>query len=103
QYPIKLCQRFFVKGHIIQFIRLQTCLGQAISDRLAWKARIMLHAAKSLFLSRRNDFAVNYQRRRTVVIEGRDAENRGHLARTAGASPCAHPCSDRSRSLPRWK
>src|SRR4051812_37318404 len=91
QDPVEFGQWLFIKDNIVQVVAVQTGLCQAISNRPARKARVMLHAAKSLFLSRGDDFSIDYERRPAVVIESRNAQNRGHLARTAGASPWAQP------------
>src|SRR6184192_1637042 len=44
QNPIELGQRLFIKGDVVQIVRSQPRLCQTVSDGLAWKARIMLHA-----------------------------------------------------------
>src|SRR5216117_2293101 len=73
--PVELQERLVVEGKVVELVRGETGLGQTVCDRADGKARIVLAAAESLFLSGGDDGAVDHDGRRAVVIEGRDAKN----------------------------
>src|SRR5262249_8825255 len=101
QNTLEFGQRLFVKRDIVKIAGAQPRLSKAVPTRLEWKASVVLLTTESLLLRHGNNLTVNDQRGGAIVIESRDAENRGHFLRTAGAKPWAQPCSDRRRSLPR--
>src|SRR5690349_16141141 len=78
QQPLKFRQRLVVKRDVIELIRSQPRLAQAILDRNLRKLLVVLLPREPLLLSRRHNLAVYDQRRRRIVVESRDAENGGH-------------------------
>src|SRR5687767_4055935 len=94
-------ERLLIECDIVELVWSHPRFAQAVVDGPAGKTGVVLEAAEALLLSRSDDFAVHDERRCAVMVKGRDAEDGGHLLRTAGASPWAQPCSERSRSLPR--
>ncbi len=61
----------------IEVTRREPCMLQAPGRSLRGEPVILLDAREALFLARGDDDAILHQRRRTVVEEGRDAEDRG--------------------------
>ena len=75
--PVELHERLVVEGEVVEPLRREPRLGQAIRDRSGRKARVVLSPREPLFLRRGDGFAVDHERRRTVVIERRDTEDCG--------------------------
>ena len=75
QQALEFEERFFVKNDMRQFGRGDAGLAQAILNRMAGKARIVLFAAEALFLSGGNDAALVDEAGCAVVIKGGDAQN----------------------------
>jgi hypothetical protein len=103
QQALELRQRLVVEGDVVELLGRNAGSGQARGNCLRWEACVVLLTAEPLFLGSGDDLPVTHERRRAVVIESRDAEDRRHGFLTRCTLPCAQPCSERSRSLPRTK
>ena len=60
-----------VKHDKVDVVQSDTCLAEAVFDRVVREPRIMLFARKPLLLRRCNNAAVVYQSRRTIMIKRR--------------------------------
>ncbi len=69
EQALELEERLVVERDVIDFVEADAGLAQAVRDRAAGKAGIMLLAAEALLLRRGDDLAVLDQRRCAVVIE----------------------------------
>ena len=82
EQPLEFQERLLVEHDIIDVLERDTGLFEAIANRVDRKARVVLLAREALFLRRRDDLAVDQQRRGAVVIEGGNAED-AHAAKLA--------------------
>jgi len=64
-----VCSAVLIDSDVVHFTELQARLREAIFDRLAWKSRPMLLAAKALLFRRRNEFAVDEQGRSRIGMK----------------------------------
>ena len=64
-----------VDRDMVDIAEPQAALAQAIGDRLRGKSRPMLDPAKPLLFRRGDQLAVAHQRRRSIGVEGVDAED----------------------------
>ena len=76
--PLELQQGFVVEGDVVEIAGRQSRLGEAVVDRVRREAVVVLLSAEAFLLRSGNDLPVDEQRRRGVVIERRDAKDRGH-------------------------
>ncbi len=75
EQPLELQERLVVEGDVIELCRLDAGDLQAGLDRVLRKRRVVLLAREALLLGRGDDFAIDDQRRRGIVVVGRDAED----------------------------
>jgi hypothetical protein len=75
EQPFELQEGLVVEGDEIDIAERRARFLQAIGHGVMGEARIVFLAGEALFLGRGHDTAVLDQRRRAVVIEGRDAQN----------------------------
>ena len=76
---LELEKGLVVEGHEVDRFKAAAALFQTVVDGLAGEVRIVLAAREPLLLRRRHDAAVLDQRRRGIVVEGRDAEDTHRL------------------------
>src|SRR5262249_17738344 len=69
--PFKLGKGFVVEADIRKVVRPQPRLGQTIVDGVVREMEIVLPAREAFFLSGGNDFAVDDQRSRRIMVERR--------------------------------
>ena len=60
---------------MVDLLRLQPALLQAVAQGIRGKALVMLLAREALLLGGCDDASVLYQRRSAVVVVGRDADD----------------------------
>src|SRR5262249_42971693 len=90
--PLELEQRLVVEADIVDVADADAALAQAVGDGMVGEPGVVLLASEALLLRRGDDVAVAREAGRRVVVERRDAENRGHGAlRTAAGSAAAPP------------
>ena len=77
-------QRIVVEDDGREFVRLDEGLLEAVVDGAPGEAGVVLLAGEALLLGGRDDPAVLHERRRRVVIEGRDAEHGGRHCGSEG-------------------
>ena len=76
EQSFELQERLVIEGHSVQIAVLQPRLLQGIPGRVNRKPSVVTLPAESLLLRGGDDIAVDQERRRTIVIVSRDAENR---------------------------
>src|SRR5262249_27121355 len=84
QQAFELRQGLVIKSHKIEVLRTQPRFPKAVGDGFPGEIRIVLLSGESLLLSSGDDLAVDHKRSGTVVVKGRNSQDRGH------ARPC--PC-----------
>jgi hypothetical protein len=83
QQPFEFQERLLVEDDVIDVVDADAAEFQARRDGVMRKRRIVFAAREALFLRRRDDIAVDDERRGAVVIERRDSENIHDDPRTA--------------------
>ena len=78
QQAVELQERLLVEPNGIEVFRCEPRLVEAIANGVRGERRVVLHAGEAFLLRRRHNLAVDHNRRRRVVVVGRDAEHRGH-------------------------
>ena len=81
QNAVELYEWLLIKSDVIEFRGCDAALAQAIVDGIAWKSRVVLLSREAFLLSRRDDYTIPHQARRTVMVISGDAED-------MGAVPC---------------
>src|SRR4051794_18992542 len=72
--PVELAQRLVVEHDVVELAQPDAGLLQAIRDRVGRERGVVLLPREALLLRRRDHAPVDDQRRRAVVIEGRNSE-----------------------------
>ena len=75
EQPLEFQEGLVVEGDVIDLLRLQPALFQAVAKRVHREALIMLLAGEALLLCGGDDASVLDQCCRTVMVEGRDADD----------------------------
>ena len=78
EQPLELQERLVVEADVVERLRGNPRLVETIANRMDGEPVVVLPAGESLFLCRGHDVSVDHQCRRRVVVEGRDAQDRGH-------------------------
>ena len=73
--PLELDERLLVEADEVEIIHEDPALGQAVLDRMARKALVVLLAREALLRRGGDDPAVAHQAGRRIVIEARDAQD----------------------------
>ncbi len=73
--PLELEEGLVVEGDVIDRLDVGPAFGEAIVDRVARKARVVLAPAEALLLRGGDDAPVLDQRRGAVVVEGGNSED----------------------------
>ena len=76
EQPFELQERLVVERDGVQILVLQAGLVEDVARRIVGKRGIVSLPREALLLRGRDDFAVDEQRRRAVVVVRRYAENR---------------------------
>lgn len=66
-----------VEAHIVELLRIEFRLAQTVVDGVARERRVVLLPGKTLFLSCCDDLTIDDECGGRIVIERRDAQNRG--------------------------
>ena len=75
---LELQEGLVVETDVVELVRLQPCLLQAVADGVDRKAVVVLDAREALLLGGGHDLAIDDQSGSRVVVEGRDTEDGGH-------------------------
>ena len=75
QQPLEFEKGLVIEGDAIEIREHRSAFRQAVGDRLARIAAVMLLPGETLFLRRRHDPPVLDQCGRTIVIESRNPQN----------------------------
>ena len=86
EHAVEAQHRVVVEHHGIELVWLDEGLLQAVADRVCRKTRVVLLSGEALLLRGGNDVAVPNDRGRGVVVEARDAKDRGGHAPARRAS-----------------
>ena len=73
---LKLQQRLVVEAHVLHIVNVDAGALEAEGDSIRRKTGIALPARETLLLRRRYDGAVTQQAGSTIVIEGRDTQDK---------------------------
>ena len=77
QQPFKLSQRLVVKSDVVNLLRRDTCLRQAIVDSLLRETLIMLFASKPFLLRSGDQLPINNQSGGRIMVKSRNPKNCG--------------------------
>ena len=92
QQPFKLQERFIVEDHAIDAGEAGAGLPQAEVDGMPRKTGVVFLSGEALLLSRRHDFAIGDQGRRTIVVERRYSQDFHEGETRAPSGPLRRSC-----------
>ena len=73
--PIEFQKWLVIEGDVVEILRFDAGLSQAVGHGIARKTGIVLDPGKPLFLSCSHDFTVAHEGRGGVVIESADSQD----------------------------
>ena len=73
EQPVELEERLVVEDDVVEAVRRQARLPQAIVDRALREGMVVLDPREAFLLRGRDDFAVTHQRCRTIVVVSGDS------------------------------
>jgi hypothetical protein len=77
EQTIKLEERLVVKDNVVELPRSKARFPEAVVCGVLWEVGVVLDAGESFLLCCRDDLAITQQGGGAVVIEGREAQDRG--------------------------
>src|SRR5262249_28758432 len=94
EQALELEEWLVVEADVVARVEREPPPLQAVADGVRGEAGVVSLAREALLLRGRDDLAVAHQARRRIVIEGGEAQNRGHQVvaiRTSGGSAPDRP------------